>query len=149
MGPESAKSHPGQAMIRLDPGGERRVRATQEADYGRRGKGYVFGAFQPATGVAFTATYPGRTIVNWVDSLEAVDGWVAEDTARVYAILDNLSTHRAIDVLLWSLPHPRWEFGFHPTYAASLHLIEPWGRFCARWRGKDDGSRPGRRSARR
>jgi transposase len=44
--------------------GERRVRATQEIDYGRRGKGYVFGAFRPATGEAFTAPYPGRTIAN-------------------------------------------------------------------------------------
>ena len=36
-------------------------RARQEIDYGRRGKGYVFGAFRPATGDAFTAPYAGRT----------------------------------------------------------------------------------------
>lgn len=126
MGPESAKSHLGREVIRDDATGERRVRATQEADYGRRGKGYVFGAFAPATGAAFTATYPGRTIVNWVDFLEQVDAWIADEVKRVYAILDNLSTHRAIDVLLWSLIHPRWEFVFQPTYAAYLNLIEPW-----------------------
>jgi len=45
---------------------------------------------------------------------------------RVYAVLDNLSTHRAKDVLLWALVHPRWEFVFQPTYAAYLNLIEPW-----------------------
>ena len=101
-------------------------RATQEADYGRRGKGYVFGAFAPDTGAALTATYPGRTIVNWVDFLEQVDAWIADEVNRVYAILDNLSTHRAVDVLLWSLTHPRWEFVFQPTYAAYLNLIEPW-----------------------
>jgi transposase len=126
MGPESARSHPGQAVIRPDPRGERRVRATQEIDYGRRGKGYVFGAFQPATGEAFTTPYASRTTVGWVDFLERVDGWIAADVARVYAILDNLSTHRAADVLLWSLAHPRWEFVFQPTYAAYLNLIEPW-----------------------
>jgi hypothetical protein len=27
---------------------------------------------------------------------------------------------------LFSLAHPRWEFVFQPTYAASLNLIEPW-----------------------
>ena len=86
----------------------------------------MFGAFQPATGAAFTATYPGRTTVNWVAFLDAVDAWLADATTRVYAILDNLSTHRATDVLLWSLPHPRWEFVFQPTYAAYLNLIEPW-----------------------
>ena len=41
-------------------------------------------------------------------------------------ILDNLSAHRALDVLLWALAHPRWEFVFQPTYAAYLNLIEPW-----------------------
>ncbi len=126
MGPEAAKSHPGPRAIRLDPTGERRVRATQEIDYGRRGKGYVFGAFRPATGEAFTAPYAGRTIANWVDFLEHVEAWIAADVPRVYAILDNLSTHRGLDVLLWALAHPRWEFVFQPTYAAYLNLIEPW-----------------------
>jgi len=126
MGPEAAKSHPGVDVIRPDATGERRVRAKQEIDYGRRGKGYVFGAFRPATGEAFTAPYPGRTIANWVDFLGHVDGWIAAEVPRVYAVLDNLSTHRALDVLLWALVHPRWEFVFQPTYAAYLNLIEPW-----------------------
>ena len=126
MGPESAKSHPGRRMVRPDPSGARRTRAPREIDYGRRGSGYVFGAFQPATGEAFTAPYAGRTIASWVDFLEAVEGWVAPEAARVYAVLDNLSTHRATDVLLWALAHPRWEFVFQPTYAAYLNLIEPW-----------------------
>ncbi len=126
MGPEAAKSHPGYRVIRPDPTGERRVRASQEIDYGRRGKGYVFGAFRPATGEAFTMPYLGRTIANWCDFLEHVDGWVDEHAERVSAVLDNLSTHRALDVLLWALVHPRWEFVFQPTYAAYLNLIEPW-----------------------
>lgn len=126
MGPESARSHPGTRLIRPDPTGERRTRATQEIDYGRRGTGYVFGAFEPATGQAFTAPYAGRTIASWVAFLDQVDAWVDPAADRVYAILDNLSTHRAMDVLLWSLTHPRWEFVFQPTYAAYLNLIEPW-----------------------
>ena len=126
MGPEGAKSFPGSRLVRPDPTGERRVRATQEVDYGRRGSGYVFGAFQPATGEALTAPYPGRTIANWVDFLQRVDDWIDPAAGRVYAILDNLSTHRATDVLLWALAHPRWEFLFQPTAAAYLNLIEPW-----------------------
>ena len=101
-------------------------RAKQEIDYGRRGTGYVFGAFRPATGEAFTAPYDGRTTANWVDFLEQVEAWLEAEAARVYAILDNLSTHRALDVLLLALAHPRWEFVFQPTYAAYLNLIEPW-----------------------
>jgi transposase len=126
MGPEAAKSHPGPRVVRPDPTEEWRVRAKQEIDYGRRGSGYVFGAFEPATGKAFTAPYPGRTIANWVDFLERVDGWLDAGAARVCAVLDNLSTHRALDVLLWALAHPRWTFVFQPTYAAYLNLIEPW-----------------------
>lgn len=52
---------------------------------------YSFGAFQPATGAAFTSCYGGRTIVNWVDFLEQVEQWLPADAAQVYAILDNLS----------------------------------------------------------
>ncbi len=126
MGPESAKSHPGARVIRLEPRGDRRVRANQAIDYGRRGGGYIFGAFCPATGAALTAPYSGRTIANWVDFLDQVDAWIDPRVGRVSAILDNLSTHRAMDVLLWALAHPRWEFVFQPTYAAYLNLIEPW-----------------------
>ena len=132
MGPESAKSFRGHQLVRARPTvrADGRVppaeRARQEVDYGRRGKGYVFGAFRPATGEALTAPYGGRTIANWVDFLEQVDRWVPPEIERVYGILDNLKVHRATDVLLFSLAHPRWEFVFQPTYAAYLNLIEPW-----------------------
>ena len=126
MGPESAKSFPGQRLVRADPNGERRGRAIQEIDYGRRGYGYVFGAFVPATGDAFTAPYARRTTANFVAFLERVEGWLDPAVDRVYAVLDNLRAHRAMDVLLWALVHPRWEFVFQPTYAAYLNLIEPW-----------------------
>jgi hypothetical protein len=78
-------------------------RARQEIDYGRRGKGYIFGAFRPGTGDAYTHDYPGRTIVNWVDFLERVDAWIPAETECSYAILDNLSTRDADDVLLFYL----------------------------------------------
>lgn len=126
MGPESAKSFPGRRVLRPDPSGERRARATQEIDYGRRGYGYIFGAFVPATGETLTSPYPGRTTANWVDFLDRIDGWIDPDAPRVYAVLDNLSAHRAVDVLLWALAHPRWEFVFQPTRAAYLNLIAPW-----------------------
>jgi transposase len=126
MGPESAKSHPGHEVIRPALDAERRARATQEIDYGRRGKGYIFGAFEPATGQAFTAPYAGRTIATWVAFLDQAAAGMGPEPEHVYAVLDNLSTHRAVDVLLWNLAHPRGEFVFQPIYAAYLNLIEPW-----------------------
>ncbi len=125
MGPEGAKSFPGLQPVR-QPAGQPVPRATQEIDYGRRGTGYIFGAFQPATGEALTAPYAGRTIANWVHFLLKVEAWLPQEVGQVYAVLDNLSTHRARDVLLFSLAFPRWEFVFQPTYAAYLNLIEPW-----------------------
>jgi transposase len=124
MGPEAAKSFAGRQVV--DVAKRPAERAKQEIDYGRRGKGYIFGAFQPATGEAFTVDYAGRTIANWVDFLEQVDQQLAPEVERVYAILDNLNTHHADDVLLFCARHPRWEFVFQPTYAAYLNLIEPW-----------------------
>lgn len=127
MGPESAKSYRGRAVVRPAAGESRPAeRARQEADYGRRGGGYIFGAFRPASGAALTEPYPGRTTANWLDFLGRVDAWVGPDVATVYAIQDNLSAHKATDVLLWALAHPRWEFVFQPVYAAYLNLIEPW-----------------------
>lgn len=125
MGPQASKSYPGRRLVK--PAGPKAERATQEIDYGRRDvAGYVFGAFRPATGDAFTATYEGRTTANWIDFLSQVEGWVDAAAERVYAVVDNLNTHSALDVLLFNLAHPRWEFVFQPKYAAYLNLIEPW-----------------------
>ena len=132
MGPESAKSFPGQEVVRVapeaGPGGAPRPagRARQEIDYGRRGKGYFFGAFRPATGEALTRPYGARSAANWADFLGRVEAWVPAEVKRVYAIVDNLRAHRATDVLLFALAHPRWEFVFQPKYAAYMNLIEPW-----------------------
>ena len=153
MGPVSAKSYPGRDLVRPHPPPAGRAR--QEIDYGRRGKGYVFGAFCPATGAAFTRPYPGRGTAHWVAFLEEVEGWLPREVERVYAIADNLSSHRAPDVLLFMLAHPRWEMVFQPKYAAYLNLIEPWwkvlrslalaGRRFETWDEVSGGGRAGDR----
>jgi transposase len=125
MGPESAKTFKGSTIV-AQPADGRRLRLPQDVDYGRRGKGYIFGGFIPQSGAALTEPYAGRTTVNWVDFLEKVDDWLPVEADQVFAIIDNLSAHRATDVLLFSLAHPRWEFVFQPKYAAYLNLIEPW-----------------------
>jgi transposase len=135
MGPTVPKSFPGQQPVQVEPGAEpdgtRRPagRARRQLETGQRQRGgYVFGAFRPATGEAFTRCYRKRNGANWVDFLERLEAWVPSGVSRVYAVLDNLPTHRTTDVLLFSLGHPRWEFVFQPRYAAYLNLIEPWWR---------------------
>jgi hypothetical protein len=125
-GPDGAKGFRGRRLVRSDPTGARRPRATQGIDYGRRGRGYVFGALVPATGAAVTAPSPRRTTANFVAFLDRVEAWLGPGSARVYAVPDNLAAHRAPDVLLWALAHPRWEFAFHPKSAAYPNLIGPW-----------------------
>lgn len=123
MGPVSAKSYPGRQLCPTAPPC---TRAKQPTDYGKRGGGFAFGAFAPATGAAFVATYARRNATNWVEFLEAVDAWVAPQIAQVVAILDNLGAHRGQDAQLFSLGHARWRFVFVPKGAAYLNLIEPW-----------------------
>lgn len=127
MGPMSVRSYLGREPIYTREEG-RADRSKQEREHGRDRNlgGYVFGAFQPATSEALTTTYACRSIVTFLDFLEKVEAWVPDSVEKIYAILHNLRAHKAYDVLLFSLAHPRWEFVFQPKYAAYLNLIEPW-----------------------
>src|SRR5260370_19833975 len=76
MGPEAAKSWPGQRGLLTAPSEQPRRpagRARQEIDDGRREAGYIFCALPPATGAAYTAPYPRRTAVHWSDFLAHVE----------------------------------------------------------------------------
>ena len=124
MGPVSAKSYPGQQAI--DVNKRPAERAKQEIDYGRRGKGYVYGALWETVGDCWTQCYLRRTIAHFIDFLGFVDEQIPPEIERIYAILDNLNVHHSDDLLLFQLSHPRWEFVYQPKYAAYLNLIEPW-----------------------
>ena len=82
MGPQAAKSYPGQHLVK--PAAPAADRAKQEIDYGRRGSGYVFGAFQPASGAALTHPYDRRTTTN--DFLGEVEAWIDPAVERIYAV---------------------------------------------------------------
>lgn len=120
----SAKSYPGQQAIDLTV--RPAQRATQEIDYGRRAKGYVFGALWETTGECWTQCYPRRTKEHFVDFLTWVDTQVPAEKKHIYALMDNLDMHHCQDLLLFMLHHERWEFVYQPKYAAYLNLIEPW-----------------------
>ena len=55
-----------------------------------------------------------------------VEDWIPGEVEHIVAIMDHLRTHRATDVLLFSLAHPRWEFVVQPPYAAYRNRIAPW-----------------------
>lgn len=116
MGPVSAKTYP---AARWSP-----KRPPLTPDYGRRAKVWVFGALEPQTGDALTCSAAGRGTPHFLTLLnQIVAHW---SPGEVILILDNLASHKTLDVRLWALAHPRVRFLFQPTYAPWLNLIEPW-----------------------
>jgi len=124
MGPQASKSCPGHRVVR--PAAPAAQRARQEIDYGRCGKGCIFGAFCPATGAAFTAACEGRTTANWVDFLGQVEGWIAPRPSMSMPCWTTSTLTARPTCFCSRSPARRWEFVFQPTYAAYLNLIEPW-----------------------
>lgn len=123
MGPTSAKSYPGQQAINVTT--RPAERATQEIDDGRRGKGYVFGAFWETQGDCWTQCYAGRTIPNFIDFLCYVDEHVPTEIEQVYAIMDNVNVHHNKDVFLFLLSHPRWELVYQPKHYSGTS-VKAW-----------------------
>jgi hypothetical protein len=54
----------------------------------------------------------------------------------VYAIVESLSTYRALDAVLFSTLLAIWEFVFQPSCAAYLNLIESWWKIPRSLAGK-------------
>lgn len=101
-------------------------RATYEPGYGRRGKLWVRGAFEPATAEAVLTFSGRRDSVSHIALLERVV--TAFPCVRRLLIEDNLSTHHNRDTQAALLAWPDVRLLFLPTSTAWLNLIEPWGR---------------------
>ena len=118
LGPIAVKTYPGEVwQSGLN-------RATFEPDYGRRGKVWVHGAFEPATGQAEIVISPRRDTASHLQLIEKViEKFPCE---RWLLIEDNLSTHHSRDVKTAFLAWPEVQVQFIPKYACWLNLIEPW-----------------------
>ena len=118
MGPIAVKTYPGEEWT-VGP-----QRATFEPDYGRRGKLWVHGAFEPATGQATIVLSPSRDSASHIHLLERV---VTEFPADRWLIIeDNLSSHTSRQTRLALAAWPEIRIQFIPKYACWLNLIEPW-----------------------
>lgn len=129
----SATTYPGEIWTE-GPG-----RATFAPDYGRRGRVWVWGAFEPATGLATPLCGPRRESARSIQRLEQV---LRTSPARPWVLItDNLSTHRSREPQTALIARPEVQWRFIPTYACWLNLLEPWwkqlrslalqGRRCA------------------
>lgn len=118
MGPISAKTYPG-AEWKAGP-----QRATFEPDYGRRGKRWVHGAFEPATGEATMIISERRDSKSHILLLERMTETFPSD--RWLVVEDNLSIHTSQETKLALLAWPEIQLQLLPRYAPWLNLIEPW-----------------------
>lgn len=118
MGPMAVKTYPGEEWK------QGRNRATFEPDYGRRGKLWIHGAFEVATGRATIILSPSRDSTSHIQLLEKV---VTEFPAQRWLIIeDNLSIHASRQTKLALTAWPEIGIQFIPKYACWLNLIEPW-----------------------
>jgi hypothetical protein len=85
----SAKTYPGSEWVRDQS------RAIYQPDYGRRGKVWVQGAFEPATGEATFVLSGKRDSASHIQLLEKVIQTFPAD--HLLIIEDNLSTHHSRD----------------------------------------------------
>lgn len=118
MGPLAVKTYPGEEWLQGDH------RATFEPDYGRRGKLWTHGAFEPATGPAAIVISPGRDSASHIRLIETVMCQFPAD--RWLLIEDNLVIHSSRQVQLALAAWPEVQILFLPKYACWLNLIEPW-----------------------
>jgi transposase len=118
MGPIAVKTYPSEEWK------QGRNRAAFEPDYGRRGKLWVHGAFEPATGQAAMVLSPSRDSASHIQLLEHIV--VEFPTDRWLIIEDNLSIHTSRQTRLALAAWPEVQVQFIPKYACWLNLIEPW-----------------------
>lgn len=118
LGPLTAKTYPGHEWILG------KTRATYEPDYGRRGKLWVHGAFEPATGQATILLSSKRDSASHIQLLEKTIQTFPADHLQL--IEDNLSTHHSRDTQIALAAWPEIKVLFLPKYACWLNLIEPW-----------------------
>jgi transposase len=118
LGPLAVKTYPGEEWHQGNH------RATFEPDYGRRGKLWVHGAFEPASGQATILITPGRNSVSHIQLLEKV--MIEFPSDRWLFIEDNLVIHSSRQVKLALASRPEIQIQFLPKYACWLNLIEPW-----------------------
>lgn len=118
LGPLAVKTYPGHEWH------DGPTRATFEPDYGRRGKVWVQGAFEPATGEATLVVTPRRDSAGHIPLLEQM--MAVFPAERWLIIEDNLSIHSGRQTRLALAAWPEIQVQFIPKYACWLNLIEPW-----------------------
>ena len=100
---------------------------TMTHDYKRNGTTDLFAAMNVATGEVIYDTKPRHRAKEVLGFFKLIDLHVPRDL-DVHVVLDNLSAHKAPEIVEW-LAHPkraRWHLHFTPTSSSWLNLVEGW-----------------------
>jgi transposase len=102
---------------------------TMTHDYKRHGTVDLFAALNVGTGEVLHACRKHHTALDVLAFFKLIDANVARGL-DVHVVLDNLSAHKAPEVVDW-LADPkraRWHLHFTPTSSSWLNLVERWFR---------------------
>ena len=100
---------------------------TMTHDYKRHGTVDLFAALNVGTGEVLTGTRKRHTAKDVLAFFKLIDLDVAREL-EIHLVLDNLSAHKAPEVMEW-LADPkraRWHVHFTPTSSSWLNLVERW-----------------------
>ena len=100
---------------------------TMTHDYKRNGTVDLFAALNVGTGEVIYGTRKQHTARDVLAFFKLVDLDTPKDL-DIHVVLDNLSAHKAPEVMDW-LAHPRrarWHLHFTPTSSSWLNLVERW-----------------------
>src|ERR1035438_10548124 len=100
---------------------------TMTHDYKRHGTVDLFAALNVGTGEVLTGTRKRHTAKDVLAFFKLIDLDVAREL-EIHLVLDNLSAHKAPEVMEW-LADPkraRWHLHFTPTSSSWLNLVERW-----------------------
>ena len=97
--------------------------ARRDSEYVRHGTTNLFAALRVHSGEVSGMTAPTRNRWDFIAFLDQLEAEIPAGR-RVVAILDNLSTHKTVEVNDWLAEHRRWQLVFTPTHASWLNQVE-------------------------
>ena len=109
---------------------------TRTHDYKRNGTTCLMAALDVATGKVVAQTVPRHRSEEFLAFLDHVAEGIEPET-RVCVVLDNVSSHKSVEVHAWLADHPDWTFHFTPTSASWMNAVEGFFSRLSRRRLKD------------
>lgn len=97
----------------------------QTHDYRRNGTTDLFAALDVMTGRIVGECHKRHRAKEFLAFLRTLDRTTPPEL-DLHLVIDNLATHKTVNVKRWVLRHPRFHFHFVPTGSSWLNQVERW-----------------------